>query len=65
MAIVYVLTKPLELAKGRNAIQLAGETEVEATLQKLKAVVEAGELDGLLEQQIGFGKRAGRAGLQQ
>jgi hypothetical protein len=57
-------SKPLELAKGKNAIQLANKADVEAALQKLKVAVAAGELDSLLGQQIGFGKRAGKAGLQ-
>lgn len=56
--------KPLEFAKGKNAVHLPNKDDVEPTLIKLKAAVEAGELDDLLEKQVGFGKRAGKAGLQ-
>ncbi|MCK2150571.1 hypothetical protein MYE70_16035 [Marinobacter alexandrii] len=49
-------SKPLEFAKGKNAIQLDSEAEVKSTLDKLKKAVEAGELDELIEQQAQFGR---------
>lgn len=47
-------SKPLELVKGKNAIQLSNKAEVEATLRNLQLAVLSGELDQILEQQIGF-----------
>lgn len=54
--VVRYGSKPLEFAKGKNAIQLDSETEVQSTLTKLKEAVEAGELDALIEQQAQFGR---------
>jgi len=54
--VVRYGSKPLEFAKGKNAIQLDSEAEVESTLAKLKEAVEAGELDALIEQQAQFGR---------
>jgi hypothetical protein len=48
--------KPLELAKGKNAIALNSKAEVEGTLRKLQLAVLSGELDAILEQQIGLTK---------
>jgi hypothetical protein len=48
--------KPLELAKGKNAIALNSVNEVEGTLRKLQLAVLGGELDAILEQQIGLSK---------
>ena len=48
--------KPLELAKGKNAIALNSMNEVEGTLRKLQLAVLGGELDEILEQQIGLSK---------
>ena len=47
-------SKPLELAKGKSAIALNSKAEVEGTLRKLQLAVLGGELDAILEQQIGF-----------
>jgi hypothetical protein len=41
--------KVIALAKGMTAIELANETEVFPTLEKIKAAVEAGELDVQIE----------------
>jgi hypothetical protein len=41
--------KVIELAKGKNAIELDAESQVLATLQLVKDAVMAGELDGQLE----------------
>jgi hypothetical protein len=48
--------KPLELAKGKNAIALNSKDEIEGTLRKLQLAVLSGELDAILEQQIGLTK---------
>ena len=47
----------MEFAKGKNAIELAGEAEVADTLRKVRESTELGELDALIEQQAQFGKR--------
>ena len=49
--------KPLEFAKGKNAIELASEAEVADTSCKVRDAVELGELDTLIEQQARFGRR--------
>ena len=54
--VVRLGSKPLEFAKGKNAIELASEAEVADTLRKVKDVVELGELDALIEQQAQFGR---------
>ena len=45
------------LAEGKNAIELASETEVADTLRKVREAAELGELDALIEQQAQFGRR--------
>ena len=50
-------SKPLEFAKGKNAIALKGKEDVEPTLRKLKLAVLAGEFDEMLAQQVGIMKR--------
>ena len=47
-------SKPLEFAKGKNAIELASEAD---TLRKMREAAELGELDVLIEQQAQFGRR--------
>jgi CBS domain-containing protein len=42
----------LELAKGKNAIELAGKDALEVTLRDLKLAVLAGELDKILVSQV-------------
>ena len=49
--------KPLEFAKGKNAIELTSEAEVADTLRKVREATELGELDALIEQQAQFGRR--------
>ena len=54
-------SKVLELAKGKNAIELTTGDELIAVLAKLKAAVLAGELDAQIEAasgalRAGFGK---------
>ena len=51
-------SKPLEFAKGKNAIALNSNEDVEPTLRKLKLAVLGGEFDEMLEQQIGVVKRS-------
>ena len=51
-------SKPLEFAKGKNAIALKRKEDVEPTLRKLKLAVLAGEFDEMLAQQIGVVKRS-------
>ena len=60
MAVRYG-SKVLELAKGKNAIELTTGDELIAVLAKLKAAVLAGELDAQIEAasgalRAGFGK---------
>ena len=50
-------SKPLEFAKGNNAIKLASEAEVADTLRKLREAAELGELDALIEQQAHYRRR--------
>jgi hypothetical protein len=38
-------SKPLELAKGKNAIELSQASEIVPTLELIKSAVVAGELD--------------------
>ena len=55
--VVRYGSKPLEFAKGKNAIELASEGEVADTLRKVREAAELGELDALIEQQARFGRR--------
>jgi len=55
--IVRYGSKPLEFAKGKNAIELASEADVADTLRKVLEAPELGELDVLIEQQAQFGRR--------
>jgi hypothetical protein len=41
--------KVIEIAKGKTAVEMAGEKELVATLEVLKQVVESGELDAQIE----------------
>ncbi len=50
-------SKPLEFAKGKNAIELASEAEVADALAKVREAAELGELDVLIEKQAQFGRR--------
>ena len=50
-------SKPLEFAKGKNAIALKSKEDVEPTLRKLKLAVLAGEFDEMLAQQVGITRR--------
>ena len=55
--VVRYGSKPLEFAKGKNAIELASEAEVAEVLAKVREAAELGELDALIEQQAQFGRR--------
>ena len=55
--VVRYGSKPLEFAKGKNAIELATEAEVADVLAKVREAAEHGELDALIEQQAQFGRR--------
>ena len=57
LVVRYDGSKPLEFAKGKNAIELASEAEVADTLRKVRDAVELGELDAVIEQQVRFGRR--------
>jgi hypothetical protein len=50
-------SKPIEFEKGKCAISVATLADVAPTLEAVKAAVENGELDELLEVQFAFGKR--------
>lgn len=47
-------SKPLELAKGKQAVKIASNDDVAKTLRVITEAVEAGELDSIIEQQIGI-----------
>jgi hypothetical protein len=55
--VVRYGSKPLEFAKGKNAIELASEAEVADVLAKVREAAELGELDALIEKQTQFGRR--------
>ena len=55
--VVRYGSKPLEFAKGKNAIELATEAEVANVLTKVREAAEQGELDALIEKQAQFGRR--------
>ena len=55
--VVRYGSKPVEFAKGKNAIELVSEAEVSDTLRKVREAVDLGELDALIEQQAQFGRR--------
>ena len=44
-------SKPLEFAKGKNAIELNSEAEVLEVLAQMKEAADSGELDAILEKQ--------------
>lgn len=52
MALRYG-AKPLEIAKGKNAIEVANMDDLVATLEVIKQAVHAGELDAQIEQASG------------
>lgn len=45
--------KVLEVAKGKNAIEVADMNDLVATMEIIKAAVQAGELDAQIEQSSG------------
>ena len=55
--VVRYGSKPLEFAKGKNAIELGSEEEVADVLAKLRDAAELGELDALIEKQAQFVRR--------
>ena len=55
--VVRYGSKPVEFAKGKNAIELVSEAEVADVLCKVLEAVDLGELDALIEQQAQFGRR--------
>jgi len=48
--VVRYGSKRLEVAKGKNAIELVTEAEVADVLAKVRETAENGELDALIEQ---------------
>ena len=54
---VRYCSRPLELAKGKNAIELASMEALELTLRNLKLAVLSGELDQVLLGQVSYGGR--------
>ena len=50
-------SKPLELAKGKNAVEIASESELIQTLEQIRTAVELGELDELIEAQAAWRNR--------
>ena len=55
--VVRYGSKPLEFAKGKNAIELSSETEVADVLAVVREAAELGELDAVIEKQAQFGRR--------
>jgi hypothetical protein len=54
--------KQIEIAKGKNAIEVTGMDDVITTLEVIKQAVQAGELDAQIEQvsgalRAGFAKK--------
>tara|TARA_R110001599_G_scaffold168323_2_gene358171 strand:- start:321 stop:764 length:444 start_codon:yes stop_codon:yes gene_type:complete len=45
--------KPIEIAKGKNAVELTDMDDLVATLEVIKGAVHAGELDSQIEQASG------------
>lgn len=54
-------SKPLELAKGKNAIQCSDITEVGTVLGKIKEAVMNGELDTMLASVTVVGRRVSKS----
>ena len=50
-------SKPLEFAKGKNAIELATEAEVADVLAKVREADELGKIDAVIEKQAQFSRR--------
>lgn len=50
--VVRYGSKILELAKGKNAIELSSESEVVSALAKIKEAVELGEFDAIILQHL-------------
>ncbi len=55
--VVRYGSKPLEFAKGKNAIELASEAEVVDVLVKVHEAAELGELDALIKKQAQVSRR--------
>ena len=55
--VVRYGSKPLDFAKGKNAIELGSEAEVANVLAKVREAAKLGELDALIEKQAQFGRR--------
>ena len=55
--VVRYGSKPLEFAKGKNAIELENEAVVAETLHEIRAAMEMGGLDDLIARQAQFGRR--------
>ena len=51
-------SKPIELAKGKNAIQCTNVSEVSTVLSTVKEAVLNGELDTALNSVTGVGSKA-------
>ena len=49
-------SKPLEFAKGKNAIELSKEAELAEGIRKVREATELGELEVLIEPQAQFGR---------
>lgn len=54
-------SKPIEFAKGKNAIELDSEEQVAATLLKVKEAVQAGEFDKLIDAQLSDRKKTAKS----
>ena len=55
--VVRYGSKPLEFAKGKNAIELGSEAEIPDVLARVRDAAEIAELDALNEKQAQFSRR--------
>ena len=53
----FMAFKPLEFAKGKNAIELTSEAKVTNILNKVREAAVLGQSDALIEQQAQFDRR--------
>lgn len=55
-------SKPIELAKGKNAIELSSASEIASTLSLISDAVMGGELDAALAVSSAFGRKLKKSG---
>ena len=55
-------SRPIELAKGKNAIELSSASEIASTLSLISDAVMGGELDAALAVSSAFGRKLKKSG---